>query len=64
MGGGVLVVFVLCGGGFCVDSGEFLWVLVCGWWWIFYKCWCVGEGGFSDIKFVWKLRKCDKLVGK
>ena len=32
MGGDVLVVFVLCGGGFCVDSGEFLWVLVCGWW--------------------------------
>ena len=40
MGGGVLVVFVLCGGGFCVDSGRlsagagvwivvnFLWVLV------------------------------------
>ena len=23
MGGGVLVVFVLCGGGFCVDSGGF-----------------------------------------
>ena len=23
MGGGVLVVFMLCGGGFCVDSGGF-----------------------------------------
>ena len=46
MGGGVLVVFVLCGSGFCVDSGrffvgasvwvvvDFLWVLMCGWWWI------------------------------
>ena len=41
MGGGVLVVFVLRGGGFCVDSGGF----------------SVGGGGFSDIKFVWKLRK-------
>ena len=41
MGGGVLVVFLLCGGGFCVDSGGFL----------------VGDGGFCDIKFVWKLRK-------
>ena len=42
MGGGVLVVSVLCGGGFCVDSGgfsvgagvwvvvDFLWVLMCG----------------------------------
>ena len=33
MGGGVSVVFVLCGGGFCVDSGGFamgagVWVLV------------------------------------
>ena len=33
MGGGVLVVFVLCGGRFCVDSGGFsmgssVWVLV------------------------------------
>ena len=46
MGGGDLVVFVLCGGGFCVDSGglsvgasvwvvvDFLWVLMCWWWWI------------------------------
>ena len=34
MGGGVLVVFVLHGDGFCVDNG-----------------------GFFDIKFVWKLRK-------
>ena len=41
MGGGVLVVSVLCGGGFCVDSG-----------------------GFCDIKFVWKLRKCEKFVEK
>ena len=41
MGGGVLVVFVLCGGGFCVDSGGF----------------SVGGGGFFDIKIVWKLRK-------
>ena len=41
MGGGVLVVFVLRGGGFCVDSGGF----------------SVGGGGFSDIKIVWKLRK-------
>ena len=31
MGGGVLVVFVLCGGGFCVDSGGF----------------SMGGGGFS-----------------
>ena len=33
MGGGVLVVSVLCGGGFCVDSGGFyvdgcVWVVV------------------------------------
>ena len=52
MGGGVLVVFVLCGGGFSVNSGGFF----------------VGAGGFSDIKFVWKLRiclrKCEKFVGK
>ena len=52
MGGGVLVVFLLCGGGFCVDSGGF----------------CVGDGGFCDIKFVWKLRKwlrkCENFVGK
>ena len=41
MGGGVFVVFVLRGGGFCVDSGGF----------------SVGGGGFSDIKIVWKLRK-------
>ena len=41
MGGGVLVVFLLCGGGFCVDSGGF----------------SVGDGGFCDINFVWKLRK-------
>ena len=44
MGGGVLVVSVLCVGGFCVDSDgffvganvwvvvDFLWVLMCGWW--------------------------------
>ena len=52
MGGGILVVFVLCGGGFSVDNGGF----------------SVGAGGFSDIKFVWKLRKwfkkCEKFVGK
>ena len=48
MGGGVLVVSVLCGGGFCVDSGGFF----------------VGDGGFCDIKFVWKLRKCENFVGK
>ena len=47
MGGGVLVVFVLCGGGFCVDSGGFF----------------VGVGGFFEIKFVLKLRKCEKFVG-
>ena len=41
MGGGVLVVFVLHGDGFCVDNGGF----------------SVGGGGFFDIKFVWKLRK-------
>ena len=46
VGGGDLVVFVLCGGGFCVDSGgffvgagvwvlvNFLWVLMSWWWWI------------------------------
>ena len=52
MGGGVLVVFVLCGGGFSVNSGGFF----------------VGAGGFFDIKFVWKLRKLlrkyEKFVGK
>ena len=54
MGGGVLVVFVLCGGGFSVDSGGF----------------SVGDGGggFSDLKIVWKLRKwlrkCENFVGK
>ena len=30
------MVFVLCGGGFCVDNGGFF----------------VGAGGFSNIKFV------------
>ena len=46
MGGGVLLVSVLYGGEFCVDSGgffvgvgvwvvvDFLWMLVCGCWWI------------------------------
>ena len=38
------------------------------WWWIFCGCWCVGGGGFCDIKFVWKLRKwlrkCEKFVRK
>ena len=37
MGGGVLVVSVLCGCGFYVDSGGF----------------SVGGYGFFDIKFVW-----------
>ena len=37
MGGGVLVVSVLCGGGFCVDSGGF----------------SVGGGGFSMGANVW-----------
>ena len=37
MGGGVLVVFVLCGGGFCVDSSGF----------------SVGGGGFSVGVGVW-----------
>ena len=49
MGGGVLVVFVLCGGGFCVDSGGFS---------VGASRFSVGGGGgFSDIKFFWKLRK-------
>ena len=42
------MVFLLCGGGFCVDSGGF----------------SMGDSGFCDIKFVWKLRKCEKFVGK
>ena len=42
------MVFLLCGGGFCVDSGGF----------------SVGGGGFSNIKFVWKLRKCENFIGK
>ena len=50
MGGGVLVVFVLCGGGFSVDSGGFS--VGDGGGGFF-----VGGGGFSDLKFVWKLRK-------
>ena len=37
MGGGVLVVFLLCGGGFCVDSGGFF----------------VGAGGFFTGADVW-----------
>ena len=41
MGGGVLVISVLCGGGFCVDSGGFS---VGGF--------SVGGGGFFYIKFV------------
>ena len=49
MGGGVLVVFVLCGGGFCVDSGGFS--VGAG------RFFVGGGGGFSDIKFFWKLRK-------
>ena len=39
MGGGVLVVFVLCGGGFCVESGGF----------------SMGAGGFSVGASVWVL---------
>ena len=39
MGGGVLVVSVLCGGGFCVDSDGF----------------SVGAGGFSMGADVWVL---------
>ena len=49
MGGGVLVVFVLCGGRFCVDSGGFS--VGAG------RFSVGGGGGFSDIKFFWKLRK-------
>ena len=37
MGGGVLVIFLLCGGGFCVDSGGFF----------------VGAGGFFTGADVW-----------
>ena len=39
MGGGILVVSVLCGGGFCVDSDGF----------------SVGAGGFSMGADVWVL---------
>ena len=55
MGGGVLGVFVLCGGGFCVDSSGFsvgasVWVLV------------------DFLIYIWKLRKwlrkCENFVGK
>ena len=60
MGGGVLVVFVLCGGGFSVDSGGFS--VGDGGGGFF-----VGGGGFSDLKIVWKLRKwlrkCENFVG-
>ena len=45
-----MVVFVLCGGGFSVDSGGFS--VGDGGGGFF-----VGGGGFSDLKFVWKLRK-------
>ena len=44
MGGGVLVISVLCGGGFCVDNGGF-YVGAGG----FY----VGAGGFSVGADVW-----------
>ena len=37
MGGGILVVSMLCGGGFCVDNGGFY----------------VGAGGFSVGSDVW-----------
>ena len=57
MGGGALVVSMLCGGGFCVDSGR---LSVGAGVWI--------SGRFLDIKFGWKLRKwlrkCEKFVGK
>ena len=59
MSGGVLVVFMLCGGGFCVDSGGFF---------VGAGGFSVGGGGFSNIKFVWKLkkwlRKCENFVVK
>ena len=44
-----------CFGGFCVVwiAVDFLWVLVCRWWWIFCGCWCVGGGGFSVGVGVW-----------
>ena len=40
---------MLCGGGFCVDSGGFS--VGAG------RFSVGGGGGFSDIKFFWKLRK-------
>ena len=61
VGGGVLVVSVLCGGGFCVDSGgfsvgvsvwvvvDFLWVLMCGWWWILWYKICL------EAEKMWKI---------
>ena len=56
MGSGVLVVFVLCGDGFCVDNGGFsvgagVWVLV--FWW----CLCCVVVGFVWIvvDFLWVL---------
>ena len=76
MGGGVLVVFVLCGGGFCVDNGGFsvgvgvlvVFVLCGGGFCVDSGGFFVGAGGFFDIKFVWKLRKllrkCEKFCRK
>ena len=66
VGGGVLVVSVLCGGGFCVDNGgfslgagvwvvvDFLWVLMCGWWWIFWYKICL------EVEKMWKI--CKKIA--
>ena len=39
MGGGVLVVFLLCGGGFCVGGDVLVVFLLCG------GGFCVGGGG-------------------
>ena len=43
MGGGILMVSVLCGGRFCVDSGKLF---------VGTGVWIVVDfGGFSNIKF-------------
>ena len=52
----------------------FVWIVVdfCGFWCVggsgFSMGAGVGGGGFSDIKFVWNMRKwmrkCEKLIGK
>ena len=57
----------------CVVMG-FVWIVVdfCGFWCVggsgFSMGAGVGGGGFSDIKFVWNMRKwmrkCEKLIGK